>query len=236
MIKHGGDIKSQLRYGASKTDLAMAQLLQYNCYARYRNGVATQRYSKDRETPFPVYIGMSIFVKTRKRLLVEMLHDNGISISYDQVLEISVQLGNAVVTKYVQDGVACPPTLRKRLFTTSAMDNIDHNPTVTTASTSLHGTSISTYQNPSADNKGDMCKSLKIREGTKVMTVPELPEYFTNLPPTYFTKKNSNPPPAKAPSLSLPGPGLLRPHRTNENEWLEKLTLTEKVDDVLSIT
>ena len=58
-------------------------------------------------------IGMSIFAKTRKRHLIEMLHDNGISISYDRVLEISAQLGDAVVKKYVQDGVVCPPTLRK---------------------------------------------------------------------------------------------------------------------------
>ncbi len=41
MIEHGADIKSQLRFGASKTDLAMAQLLQYNCYARYKEGAAT---------------------------------------------------------------------------------------------------------------------------------------------------------------------------------------------------
>ena len=103
MIEHGADIKSQLRFGASKTDLAMAQLLQYNCYGRCRKEKATQRHSKDRETPFPVYIGMSIYARTRKRHLVEMLHDNGISISYDRVLEISAQLGEAVVTKYVQD-------------------------------------------------------------------------------------------------------------------------------------
>lgn len=32
MIEHGADIKSQLRFGTSKTDLAIAQLLQYNCY------------------------------------------------------------------------------------------------------------------------------------------------------------------------------------------------------------
>ena len=31
MIEHGVDIKSQLRFGASKTDSAMAQFLQYNC-------------------------------------------------------------------------------------------------------------------------------------------------------------------------------------------------------------
>ena len=37
MIEHGADIKSQLRLGASKTDLAMSQLLQYNCYKKMGN-------------------------------------------------------------------------------------------------------------------------------------------------------------------------------------------------------
>ncbi len=71
MIEHGADIKSQLRFGVSKTDLAMAQLLQYNCYGRCRNEKAAQRHSKDRETPFPVYTGMAIlYARTRKRHLV----------------------------------------------------------------------------------------------------------------------------------------------------------------------
>ena len=78
MIEHGADLKSQLRFGAPKTDLAMAQLLQYNCYGtkkcRYREGAATYKHSKDCETPFAVFMGMSVYAKTRKRLLVEMLH------------------------------------------------------------------------------------------------------------------------------------------------------------------
>ena len=36
MMEHGADIKSQLRFGVSKTDFAMAQLLQHNCYALSR--------------------------------------------------------------------------------------------------------------------------------------------------------------------------------------------------------
>ena len=211
MIEHGADIKSQLRFGVSTTDLAMAQLLQYNCYGRYRNEKATQRHSKDRETPIPVYIGMSIYARTRKRYLTEILHDSGISVSYDRVLEISAQLGEAVVTKYVQDGVVCLPRMRKNLFTTSAFNNIDHhNPTATTASTSFHGTSISIIQHPSADNRGGMYESFKIREGTKMTTVPELPEYYTNMPPAYFTKKNPDPPQAPDPSLSFQDAGVLR--------------------------
>ena len=62
-----------------------------------------------------------------------MVHENGISISYDRVLEVSALLGESVVNQYVADGVVCPQLLRKGLFTTSAMDNIDHNPTATTA-------------------------------------------------------------------------------------------------------
>ena len=67
----------------------MAQLLQYNCYARFKEGAPTHRHSKDPETPFPIYIGLSVFAKTRMKKLVEMLHANGLSISYDRVLEIS---------------------------------------------------------------------------------------------------------------------------------------------------
>ena len=70
MVEHGADIKSQLIFGASKTDTAIAHLLQYyNCYARFKEGAATHRHSKECETPFPIYIGMSVFAKTRKRKL-----------------------------------------------------------------------------------------------------------------------------------------------------------------------
>ena len=34
MIGHGSDIKSQFKFGASKTDLSMSQLLQYNCNSK----------------------------------------------------------------------------------------------------------------------------------------------------------------------------------------------------------
>ena len=46
-----------------------------------------------------------MFAKTRMKKPVEMLHANGLSISYDRVLEISAELGDAVVSKYLRDGV-----------------------------------------------------------------------------------------------------------------------------------
>ena len=49
MIEHGADIKSQLRFGATTTNLAMSQLLQYNCFAKYKDGTAAHRHSRNRK-------------------------------------------------------------------------------------------------------------------------------------------------------------------------------------------
>ena len=166
---------------ASKSDLAMSHLLQYNCFAKYKEGSTVHRHSKDHETPFAVHTGMHMVVKTRKRQLVDMLHENGLSISYTRVLEISAQLGEAVVAQYVEDRVVCPPVLRKKLFITSAVDNIDHNPTATTAKTSFHGTSISIFQHPSSEQLGEEREAIKLNADVKVKKVPELPDAFTNV-------------------------------------------------------
>ena len=84
-----------------------------------------------------------------------MLHEHGLCISYDRGLDILAQLGDAIVSKYVEEGVVCPPILHKGLFTTAVMDNIDQNPSATTATTFFHGTSISMFQHPTKENKGE---------------------------------------------------------------------------------
>jgi hypothetical protein len=53
-----------------------------------------------------------------------------------QVLEISTQFEESVLSQFMEDGVVCPAILQKGLFTTSAVDNIDHNPSATTATIS----------------------------------------------------------------------------------------------------
>ena len=118
-------------------------------------------------------MGMAVFAKTRKRQLVDMLHDHGISISYNRVLYVSAQLGDAAVAKYVEDGVVCPPDLRRGLFSTAAMDNIDHNPAATTATSSLHGTNSSMFQHPTTDNEGEKREPLQLGDKkTEGLNVP----------------------------------------------------------------
>ena len=197
--------------------------------------LTTQSYkghSKDHETLFAVYTGMHMFAKTRKRQLVDMLHENGLSVSYTRVLEISAQLGEAVVAQCVEDGVVCPPVLRKK-FTTSAVDNIDHNPTATAAKTSFHGASISIFQHPSSEQLGEKRKPIKLNADVKLKKVPELPDAFTNVWPAFITK---NPNPPTAGSLPYPAPGSIWSHLKEEYAWLEKVSLSQSVDDAIRIT
>jgi hypothetical protein len=113
MIEHGIDIKTLLEIGSSKIDLAMAHLLQYNFFTDFKESSPNSRHIKDRETPFPIFMGMSVYTKTRKKGLVEMLNEHGLSFPYRRVLEISVQLGDPAVEQFVDEGVVCPSTLRK---------------------------------------------------------------------------------------------------------------------------
>jgi hypothetical protein len=231
MLEHGADIKSRVRYGASKQNLALVQLLQYNRSARHNKCVKTHRHAKDRETPFPVYVGLSVYSRHRNRKLVEMLYENGISISYDRVLEISAQLGEAVVNQYVEDGVVCPPTLRKGLFTSSAVDNIDHNPTSSTAQTSFHGTGISIFQHPSSTNGGELREGLKLGDKT-VKRVPALPESDTNVKPAYL---RVSPEPSTAPNGVVESMGSISTNPSLEYAWLEIVNRTEDINESASI-
>ncbi|XP_014662712.1 PREDICTED: trigger factor-like [Priapulus caudatus] len=66
---------------------------------------------------------------------------------------------------------------------------------------------------------------LKLRS-SKVKTIPELPDSYTNIRPAYFTQKN--PSPAQVSGLSLPDTDMLRHQLDLENGWLEKVCSTEK--------
>ena len=144
MIEHGPDIKSQIENGLAKPDFAIAQLLYFNSHKKATNIISEhKRHSSDREPQSAVYVGLLLYAKTRKLQLIDALFQH--CISYDRVLEISTQLGESVPSQFMEDGVVCPAILQRGLFTTSAVDNIDHNPSATTATSSFHDTGISLF-------------------------------------------------------------------------------------------
>ena len=126
--EHSPDIETQIETETTKSDLAISQLLQYNCHqSPKKRNIMLQNHSKSRETTFVIYVGLLLFAKTSKRQLIDILHQYGICISYDKVLEISSQMGEALVERYLEEGLVCPSVLRKGQLTTAAIYNIDHN-------------------------------------------------------------------------------------------------------------
>ncbi len=63
-------------------------------------------------------------------------------------MTISTILNNNLCLQYETEKVMCPPKLKINFFTNAALDNIDHNPSSTTAKDSFHGTGISLFQHP----------------------------------------------------------------------------------------
>ena len=77
--------------------------------------------------------------------------------------------------------------LRKVAFTIGALDNIDHNPTSTTAASSLHGTGISMFQLPTVNNPGEERPPVTIPPKGTGHALPE--EYATVHPVQLDTSK-----------------------------------------------
>ena len=67
MIEHGPDIQSQIDNEIIMPDLAVAQIIHYNCHQSQRKRATSIRYhSKDRETPLVIYVGLLLYARTRK--------------------------------------------------------------------------------------------------------------------------------------------------------------------------
>ena len=123
-----------------------------------------------------MYIGLILYSKGRERakLIIDILNEFGMSISYNRVLEITGQLGENVVNKYVSEKLVCPPQLRKHVFTTVAVDNANIQPSATSATTAFNGTCVSVFQHPDSPNEGES-REIPLSFAGKGNRVPELP-------------------------------------------------------------
>ena len=154
----------------------------------------TARHSQLRETPLPVYLSVMLHTKTRTRELVDSLFILVLSICYNRVLSISTDLGNILCRHYEVEKAACPPNLRSSLFTTAAADNIDHNPSSTSAHDSFHGTGISLFQHQSSESRGVqrvvLAENHDVSSASTKRTLSKLQEPYTTVPPLVRGKRD----------------------------------------------
>ena len=193
VVLNGPNIKAQSSSSAMPQPvLTILQLLMYNSLVQRQENQAksTTRHSKERETPLPIYLGMMVHTKTRKRKLVDKLYELGLSISYDRVLDISTELDNKICHHYMMETAVCPPQLKGGLFTTAAVDNIDHNPSSTSAHDSFHGTGISLLQHQ--DDFIGIDRGVATTQGDTAtnVTITRLPETYISIPPATFVRQD----------------------------------------------
>lgn len=132
MIMGGASIKTQASSIVEKeAALTVSQLIRFNSVVWHRKD-SQATYSKDRETPLPAYLGLLVHAETRKKAWLT---------SYATLVFHDLK-------------AVCPSNLKLKLFTTSAVNNIDHSPSATTATGSLHDTAISLFQHQTRENHG----------------------------------------------------------------------------------
>ena len=84
----------------------------------------------------------------RSKELIEQLSNLGISITYDWVLQLEENRALSIFRQYQLNNIVCPSHLQKGHFIASCIDNVDHNPSPTTADTSFHGRDIGIVEYP----------------------------------------------------------------------------------------
>ena len=155
MLLNGCNVQNQETV-LSQPCLTIAQLIFFNMKNWPSQG-ATERHVKHCQPPLPLFVGLNVHTETRSRKMVNTLYSLGISVSYQCVIDLENSLATTVCKHFEDEGLVCPPILRKGLFTVGAMDNIDHNPSSTSAQGSFHGTGISVFQFPTSSKAG-LCR------------------------------------------------------------------------------
>ena len=182
MILYGSSMEDQTLPVGHQEALTISQLIRFNCRRKMSHGSSHFKHDAANETPLPLYVGVMLHSRTRRRELVDAFFQLGLSISYARVLQISTDLGNAVCERFHENGVVCPPQLKQSLFTTAAVDNIDHNPSSTTSGDSFHGTAISLSQHPNFEGEGLSVSKVSIKESSPLNQINQLPESYTVVP------------------------------------------------------
>ena len=238
MILEGPNIK---HHNSANTTAAISisQLLMFNSVKHARAAdasLATVQHKRERETPLPLYVAMKIHAVTRKRNIIDTLFHWGICVSYDRLLKLITDISNGVCERFTMDGVVCPPKLRCGVFSSAAVDNLDHNPTSATATDSFHGTGISIIQHLSHESEGRDRGVLVIDPTTSssARSVAPLPSKYMNVPPAALKGKEFTAPTVNCP-VTPANLQTIAEAKKGELEWLNAVMAAlekEKLDPV----
>ena len=121
--------------------------------------------------------------------------------------------------RFESEGVVCPPQAVTGVFTTAAVDNIDHNPSSITSQGSFHGTAISLLQHPTQQFPGTLRAVTVIDNNLQGQrAVSPLPDAYTLVNPVALPSPDPLVPPVPA-SVQLQPPTELN-QLNSVSSWL----------------
>ena len=215
MLLNGTDVRDQISEDSQAT-LTIAQLIVFNLMTH--KSPSKVRHSLDREPPLPLYLGMKIHTEIRSKSLIKQLYNLGLSVSYDRILQVESQLATRVCQNFKNKGVVVPSQFSHGPFVAAALDNLDYNPSSTTAVGSFHGTGISLFQFPKVSNLGT--------KQDNIMSYPldsknlELPTSYSVVPAVAMDKAKVEVP--KMCDMSEPIFGHFDGARIQERKWMNE--------------
>ena len=136
--------------------LTIGQLMAFNTTIRVRNQSSSAYQSRKRDPPVAVYVAQMIHFKAHNLNVISNTSKLGMCISQQRFIQLSAGMGNTVIDMNKKEGVVLPTNLRKGLFSTASVDNIDVATKSSSAVTSLHGTAASINQHMSSENQGQV--------------------------------------------------------------------------------
>ena len=119
-------------------------------------------------------------LKAEVTKLVQQMHGIGLSVSYNRVMGLENSLALGVSQRYMTDGMDCPASLGRGIYTVGELDNLDDNPLSNTSKGSFHGTGISIFQMPTTKHDGEEREPIKLPDNTK--GVLQLLDRYTIVP------------------------------------------------------
>ena len=135
---------------------ALTQIILYNHRIQGRRRESSeerhQQHNADKASPFLLYIVLKVFLATRSREIIDILHAQGLCVSYERILRITQGLGEALLQIFHEDNAEILRILRTGLFTVAAKYNIDKNSRCTISKSHYYVRSMSLFQFPSRFN------------------------------------------------------------------------------------
>ena len=89
MLLNGSSIKDQ-DLVESQCSLTISQSILFNCKKKSSKTTSSHYF----EPPLPLYIGFQVHTQTRSKKIISELYQLGLSVSYDQILELENQIAS----------------------------------------------------------------------------------------------------------------------------------------------